>query len=153
MQATAWWQRGIIYEVYPRSFQDANDDGVGDLAGILARLDYLLELGVKALWIAPIYPSPMADFGYDVADYCGIDPRFGTLADFDRLLNAVHERGLKLILGSSRAVARAKTRSAIGICGEMPLRMVDRPITGRATSAARDGSGMRRRDSITTTRS
>ena len=98
MQATAWWQRGIIYEVYPRSFQDANDDGVGDLAGILARLDYLLELGVKALWIAPIYPSPMADFGYDVADYCGIDPRFGTLADFDRLLNAVHERGLKLIL-------------------------------------------------------
>ena len=98
MQATAWWQRGIIYEVYPRSFQDANDDGIGDLAGILARLDYLVELGVKALWIAPIYPSPMADFGYDVADYCGIDPRFGTLTDFDRLLDAVHERGLKLIL-------------------------------------------------------
>jgi alpha-glucosidase len=98
MQATAWWQRGIIYEVYPRSFQDTNGDGVGDLLGILARLDYLVELGVEALWIAPIYPSPMADFGYDVADYCGIDPTFGTLADFDRLLEAVHERGLKLIL-------------------------------------------------------
>jgi alpha-glucosidase len=98
MREMAWWQRGIIFEVYPRSFQDANDDGVGDLEGILARLDYLVELGVEALWIAPIYPSPMADFGYDVADYCGIDPTFGTLADFDRLLDAVHKRGLKLIL-------------------------------------------------------
>jgi alpha-glucosidase len=98
MQTTAWWQRGIIFEVYPRSFQDSNNDGIGDLAGILARLDYLVELGVEALWIAPIYPSPMADFGYDVADYCGIDPRFGTLTDFDRLLDAVHERGLRLIL-------------------------------------------------------
>jgi alpha-glucosidase len=98
MQATAWWQRGIIYEVYPRSFQDTDHDGIGDLAGILARLDYLVELGVDVLWIAPIYPSPMADFGYDISDYCGIDPRFGTLADFDRLLKAAHERGLKLIL-------------------------------------------------------
>jgi alpha-glucosidase len=98
MQATEWWQRGIIFEIYPRSFQDSNNDGIGDLAGILSRLDYLVELGVDALWIAPIYPSPMADFGYDVADYCGIDPIFGTLADFNRLLNAVHERGLKLIL-------------------------------------------------------
>ena len=98
MQATAWWQRGIIYEVYPRSFQDTNNDGIGDLAGILARLDYLVELGVDVLWVAPIYSSPMADFGYDISDYCGIDGRFGTLADFDQLLKAVHERGLKLIL-------------------------------------------------------
>ena len=98
MQATEWWQRGIIYEVYPRSFQDSNNDGIGDLPGILERLEYLVELGVNALWIAPIFPSPMADFGYDVADYCNIDPIFGTLADFDRLLAAVHERGLKLIL-------------------------------------------------------
>src|SRR6185312_5378303 len=95
MQAKEWWQRGIIFEIYPRSFQDSNNDGIGDLAGILPRLDYLVELGVDALWIAPIYPSPMADFGYDVADYCGVDPIFGTLADFDRLLKAVHERGLK----------------------------------------------------------
>lgn len=93
-----WWQRGIIFEIYPRSFQDSNNDGIGDLAGIVSRLDYLVELGVDALWIAPIYPSPMADFGYDVADYCNIDPIFGTLADFDMLLNAVHARGLKLIL-------------------------------------------------------
>ena len=98
MQATAWWQRGIIYEVYPRSFQDTNNDGIGDLAGILTRLDYLVELGVDVLWVAPIYPSPMEDFGYDISDYCGIDGIFGTLADFDQLLKAVHERGLKLIL-------------------------------------------------------
>jgi alpha-glucosidase len=98
MRITAWWQRGIVYEIYPRSFQDSNNDGVGDLAGILARLDYLAALGVDALWIAPIFPSPMADFGYDVADYCDIDPIFGTLADFDRLLAAAHQRGLKIIL-------------------------------------------------------
>jgi len=98
MQATAWWQRGIIYEVYPRSFQDSNNDGIGDLAGILTRLDYLVALGVDVLWIAPIYPSPMEDFGYDISDYCGIDGMFGTLAEFDELLKAVHERGLKLIL-------------------------------------------------------
>lgn len=93
-----WWQRGIVYQVYPRSFMDSNGDGVGDLAGILSRLDYLRELGVDALWLSPIYPSPMKDFGYDVADYCGIDPIFGTPADFDRLVAAAHARGLKLIL-------------------------------------------------------
>ena len=93
-----WWKQAVIYEVYPRSFQDSNDDGVGDLPGVLRRLDYLAELGVDALWISPIYPSPMADFGYDIADYCGIDPLFGTMADFDRLLEEVHQRGLRLIL-------------------------------------------------------
>ena len=100
MTATArvWWQDGIIYQVYPRSFQDANGDGVGDLLGILSRLDYLVSLGIAAVWISPIYPSPMADFGYDVADYTGVDPIFGSLDDFDRLAAAIHERGLKLIL-------------------------------------------------------
>jgi len=96
--AESWWQRGVIYQVYPRSFQDSDGDGVGDLNGIAARLDYLHELGVDALWISPIFPSPMADFGYDVADYCDIDPRFGTLADFDALLAAAHGKGLKLLL-------------------------------------------------------
>jgi alpha-glucosidase len=93
-----WWQRGIVYQVYPRSFMDSNGDGIGDLAGVLSRLDYLCELGVDALWLSPIYPSPMKDFGYDVAGYTGVDPLFGTLADFDRLVDAAHARGLKLIL-------------------------------------------------------
>ena len=93
-----WWQRGIVYQVYPRSFQDTNDDGVGDLRGIRSRLDYLTGLGIDAVWISPIYPSPMADFGYDVSDYCGIDPLFGTLRDFDALLADAHARGLKVIL-------------------------------------------------------
>jgi len=93
-----WWQRGVIYQIYPRSFQDSNGDGIGDLKGIEQRLDHLVELGVDAVWISPIYPSPMKDFGYDVADYCGVDPRFGTLADLDSLVAAVHARGLKLLL-------------------------------------------------------
>ncbi|MGH6784489.1 MAG: alpha-amylase family glycosyl hydrolase, partial [Sphingomicrobium sp.] len=97
MSAT-WWQRGVIYQIYPRSFQDSDGDGIGDLKGIERRLDYLAELGVDAIWIAPLYPSPMADFGYDVADYCDVDPRFGTLADLDSLLAAAHARNLKLIL-------------------------------------------------------
>jgi alpha-glucosidase len=98
MQELIWWQHAVIYEIYPRSFQDSNGDGVGDLAGIQRRLDYLVQLGVDACWISPIYPSPMADFGYDVADYCGIDPIFGTIEDFDFLLSEAHHRGLKVIL-------------------------------------------------------
>ncbi|WP_109489070.1 alpha-amylase family glycosyl hydrolase [Occallatibacter savannae] len=98
MQDLSWWKHAVVYQVYPRSFQDSNDDGIGDLNGIRNRLDYLVELGIDAIWISPIYPSPMADFGYDIADYCGIDPIFGTMDDFDRLLEAVHQRGLRLIL-------------------------------------------------------
>ncbi len=88
----------MIYQIYPRSFQDSDGDGVGDLAGIELRLDYLATLGIDAIWLSPIYPSPMADFGYDVADYCDISPMFGDLDGFDRLLAAVHERGIKLLL-------------------------------------------------------
>ncbi len=98
MSADAWWRYGTIYQIYPRSFQDTDGDGIGDLEGILARLDYLVALGVDALWISPIYPSPMADFGYDISNYCDIDSRFGSLADFDALIAAAHARGLRLIL-------------------------------------------------------
>ncbi len=98
MPETTWWKHGIVYQIYPRSFQDTNGDGIGDLKGICERLDYLTWLGVHAIWISPIYPSPMADFGYDVADYCGVDPIFGTLADFDRLIAEAHGKGLKVIL-------------------------------------------------------
>ena len=93
-----WWQTGIIYQIYPRSFQDSNADGVGDLNGIRRRLDYLQGLNIDALWISPIFPSPMHDFGYDVADYCDVHPLFGTLADFDRLLAEAHGRGLRVML-------------------------------------------------------
>ena len=93
-----WWESGVIYQVYPRSFQDSDGDGVGDLAGIESRCDHIASLGVDAIWLSPIFPSPMADFGYDVADYCGIEPIFGDLDGFDSLLAAIHARGLKLIL-------------------------------------------------------
>ncbi|HEX2921758.1 MAG TPA: alpha-amylase family glycosyl hydrolase [Bacteroidales bacterium] len=93
-----WWQTGIIYQVYPRSFQDSNNDGIGDLRGIIRRLDYLKWLGIKALWLSPVCPSPMADFGYDISDYKGIDPIFGTLDDFEELVREVHNRDLKIIM-------------------------------------------------------
>jgi len=98
MSDVAWWREGVIYQVYPRSFQDTNGDGVGDLEGISQRLDHLVALGIDAVWISPIFRSPMRDFGYDVSDYRGIDPLFGSLADFDALLKSAHARGLKIIL-------------------------------------------------------
>lgn len=93
-----WWQTGVVYQVYPWSYQDSNGDGIGDLPGVIQRLDHLVRLGVDAVWLSPFYPSPMADFGYDVSDYCDVDPRFGTLADADRLIAAAHDRGLRLIV-------------------------------------------------------
>jgi alpha-glucosidase len=94
----AWWQTAVIYQIYPRSFQDTNGDGIGDLAGIQQRLPYLAVLGVDAIWLSPIYPSPMADFGYDISDYTNIDPIFGSLPEFDSLLAEAHQRGIRLIL-------------------------------------------------------
>jgi alpha-glucosidase len=96
--AVTWWKHGVIYQIYPRSFQDSNGDGVGDVRGIISRLDHLAWLGVDAIWISPIYPSPMIDFGYDILDYCAVDPIFGTLDDVDRLLRDAHRRGIRIIL-------------------------------------------------------
>ncbi|HEU4862570.1 MAG TPA: alpha-amylase family glycosyl hydrolase, partial [Candidatus Limnocylindria bacterium] len=93
-----WWQTGVVYEIYPRSFADGNGDGTGDLAGITGRLDYLEWLGVDAIWIAPFYPSPMADFGYDVADYTDVDPLFGSVDDFDHLVAEAHQRGIRVVV-------------------------------------------------------
>jgi alpha-glucosidase len=98
MSDLAWWQRGAIYQIYPRSFADTDGDGVGDLAGVEAHVDHIASLGVEAIWLSPFFPSPMADFGYDVADYCDVDPIFGTLEDFDRLLATCHERGLRVVI-------------------------------------------------------
>ena len=93
-----WWRDAVVYQVYPRSFQDSDGDGIGDLAGIESRLGHLTWLGVDALWLSPIYPSPQADSGYDVSDYCAVDPVYGSLEDFDRLLAAAGDRGLKLLM-------------------------------------------------------
>jgi alpha-glucosidase len=93
-----WWQHAVFYQIYPRSFADANGDGVGDLEGIRQRLDYLHWLGVDAVWISPFFPSPMEDFGYDITDYCDVDPLFGTLNDFDRLLAEAHDREIRVVL-------------------------------------------------------
>ena len=96
--ARPWWESGVIYQIYPRSFQDSNGDGIGDLEGIRRRLDHVRSLGVDAIWLSPIFPSPMVDFGYDVSDYCGIEPMFGDLSQFDRLIEEAHGLGLKLLL-------------------------------------------------------
>ncbi|MGZ3325644.1 MAG: alpha-amylase family glycosyl hydrolase, partial [Xanthobacteraceae bacterium] len=98
MTDMSWWQSAVIYQVYPRSFQDTDGDGVGDLRGILRRIPYLIELGVDAIWISPIFRSPMADFGYDITEYTDINPLFGTMQDFDELLAAAHNSGLKILL-------------------------------------------------------
>ncbi|GAC1700629.1 MAG: alpha-amylase family glycosyl hydrolase [Candidatus Acidiferrum sp.] len=94
----SWWQHAVFYEIYPRSFADSNNDGIGDLNGIASKLDYLKELGIDAIWITPCFPSPQVDFGYDVSDYDAIDPMYGTLADFDRLVSGGQKRGISVIL-------------------------------------------------------
>ncbi len=103
MASGDWWRHAAIYQIYPRSFQDSNDDGIGDLPGITSRLDHLNDgtpgsLGVDAIWLSPFYPSPMADFGYDVSDYCNVAPEYGTLADFDELLAQAHRRGIRVLV-------------------------------------------------------
>ena len=97
-QRAPWWRGAVIYHIYPRSFADANGDGIGDLPGITAHLDYVASLGVEAIWLSPFFTSPMKDFGYDISNYCDVDPIFGTLADFDRLLARAHELGLRVVI-------------------------------------------------------
>ncbi len=152
-QSFHWWERGIVYQIYPRSFKDSNGDGIGDLQGILQQLDYLQWLGADAIWISPIYPSPMADFGYDVSDYTDIYPLFGSLADFDALLAEVHGRGMKLLLDyvpnhtsdrhpwfiESRSSRHSAKRDWY-IWRDAHL-TADRRTTGAQTSAVRPGHG------------
>ena len=93
-----WWRGAVIYQIYPRSFQDSNGDGIGDLPGIIRRLDHVAGLGADAIWISPFFTSPMLDYGYDVSDYRDVDPMFGTLADFDALIARAHELGLRVLI-------------------------------------------------------
>jgi glycosidase len=149
-----WWQTATIYQVYPRSFQDSDGDGVGDLRGLASRLYYLAELGIDAIWLSPIFRSPMKDFGYDISNYVDIDPVFGTMADFDTLLAAAHEQGLRLLLdlvpnhtsdqhpGSSKADRHGGTPDANGTCGAIRHRMAGHPTIGYRNSAGAPGSSM-----------
>ncbi|MFQ3210475.1 MAG: alpha-glucosidase, partial [Colwellia sp.] len=98
MNEQMWWRGAVIYQIYPRSFYDANQDGIGDLPGIISKLDYIASLGVDAIWISPFFKSPMKDFGYDISDYREIDPIFGTLADFDQLVIKAHAFGIKIMI-------------------------------------------------------
>jgi alpha-glucosidase len=93
-----WWRGAVIYQIYPRSYQDSNGDGIGDLAGIVQRIPYIATLGVDAIWISPFFTSPMKDFGYDVSDYCDVDPMFGTLADFDAIISTAHRHGIRVMI-------------------------------------------------------
>src|SRR5512133_1181367 len=95
---TDFWRTAVVYQIYPRSFADSNGDGIGDLPGVTSRVPYLRLLGVDAVWLSPFYPSALADGGYDVADYRDVDPRLGTLADFDRMLEALHARGIRVVV-------------------------------------------------------
>ena len=92
-----WWKQAVVYQIYPRSFKDVNGDGLGDIAGITEKIDYLKDLGVDAIWLSPFYPSDLADGGYDVIDYRNVDSRLGTMDDFDRMIEAAHAAGLKVI--------------------------------------------------------
>ncbi len=93
-----WWKEGVVYQIYPRSFSDSDGDGIGDLRGIVERLDYLQELGVDVIWLSPVYKSPNDDMGYDISDYRDIMDEFGTIADWEELLAGLHERGIKLVM-------------------------------------------------------
>lgn len=155
-----WWRSAVIYQVYPRSFADANGDGMGDLAGVTAHLDDLVSLGIDAIWLSPFYTSPQNDAGYDVADYCDIDPRFGTLADFDRMLDAAHARGIRVVVDlvpnhsssehewfqaalaagpGSRERARYLFRDGTGENGELPPNNWQSVFGGPAWTRVEDG--------------
>jgi alpha-glucosidase len=151
-----WWQRAVFYEILPISFQDSNGDGKGDLPGLISRIDYLEWLGVDAIWLTPIFRSPMLDVGYDIADFCAIDPLFGSLHDFDRLVELLHSRGMRVILDfvpnhtsdshSWFRESRSSRSNAKRNWYVWALR-----ITGSAGLAAALGNGMRKQNNTITT--
>lgn len=153
-----WWQNGVIYQIYPKSFQDTTGSGTGDLRGVTQRLDYLKTLGIDAIWLTPFYISPQVDNGYDVANYTAIDPTYGTLDDFDELVARAHERGIRIVLDMvfnhtstqhARSVSRwiKRVRTVSSISGAT-VRRTRFPTTGAPNLAATHGAGMPKASSI-----
>ena len=155
-----WWKESIVYQIYPSSFQDSDGDGIGDLNGIRSRLDYLKDLGVNVLWLCPIMDSPMDDNGYDISNYRAINPRFGTMEDFDALLAEAHQRGIRIVMDlvvnhtsdehpwfiESRWITPTETT----ISGSR-AKTATSPTTGAPASAARPGNTTPRPICITCT--
>ena len=146
-----WWRQAAVYQIYPRSFSDSNGDGLGDIKGITAKVPYLKDLGIDAVWLSPFYPSALADGGYDVDDYRDVDPKLGTLADFDEMSAALHAAGIKLIAdivpnhSSDRHVWFQEALAAPkGSAGPRPLHLPRRPGRKRRTAAVGLGLGLRR---------
>jgi alpha-glucosidase len=151
MDTHPWWKTGVIYQIYPRSFYDSNNDGIGDLKGIEGKLDYLSWLGIDAIWLSPVNNSPMYDFGYDISDYYDIDPCYGSLGDFSELIEKAHKRGIRIIMDlvinhtshlhkwfiESRS--SKNNRNVTGTSG-MKVKMAGPPITGNQHSAAVHGN-------------
>ena len=158
-----WWQHAVFYELYPRSFADSNNDGIGDLNGITSKLDYLKDLGVDAIWITPCFPSPQVDFGYDVSDYENIDPMYGTLADFDTLASEAKKRNIRIILDfvmnhtsdQHKWFMDSKSSKisdiATGTSGATAKARGSHRTTGSRPSAVQPGNSTRPRTSATTT--
>ena len=151
MKNLKWWQQTVVYQIYPKSFADTTGSGMGDLQGITGRLDYLKELGVGAVWLTPVYKSPMVDNGYDIADYCSIDPSYGTMQDMDRLIAEAKQRNIRIVMDlvfnhtSDQHAWFQESRkdrtnaNATGISGAIRKRMAQHRPTGAASSAARPG--------------
>ena len=141
-----WWHDKVVYQIYPKSFYDSNGDGIGDIPGIISKLDYLKELGADILWLSPIYKSPLADQGYDIADYYAIDPRFGTMEDMDRLIAEAKKREMYILMmsmsGFSRPL-RIRTESMEISFISGTKRMIKLPATGEAISVVRYGKSFR----------
>jgi len=154
MHDLKWWQRAVFYQIYPRSFADGNGDGIGDFPGMIARLDYLADLGIDAVWLSPHYPSPLLDCGYDISDYLNVGPEYGSLADFIAFLHGAHARDIRVVLDlvlnhtSDQHPWFLESRSS----RNNPKRdwSAVRPTTGNLPLTARPGSTTRRPGSITT---
>ena len=159
MKQTKWWKNAVVYQIYPRSFQDSDGDGIGDIPGIISRLDYLKELGIDVIWLSPVYQSPQDDNGYDISDYYAIHPEYGTMEDMDRLIREAEKRGIKIVMDlvvnhssdEHTWFTEAKKDRSSKYHDYYIWRQGERgrsPTICNPLSAAAHGNGMRRRKSI-----